>query len=129
MEYWNKHFAKSLGYSDFALKAYPKSEDFVIRKAKALNARGRPVDAIKIINTFRNNNSASPAVLELETSIKQQNSKNRISTSYTYINFDKRFDEPWHLGNITYGRAFKGIGTINIGANVAHRLIQTVLNL
>ncbi|WP_423148187.1 YaiO family outer membrane beta-barrel protein [Rubrolithibacter danxiaensis] len=121
LEYWNKSFAKALEYAETGVRYHPESEELTIKKAKALNALGRPVEALKIVRSYKEDHPKSEAARELESAIKKANAQNKIGISYTYIDFDKRFDQPWQLANLSYGRSFKGIGMITVGANFARR--------
>ena len=120
LEYWNNNYSNALHYAEEGSKAYPNSEELLIKKVKALNSLGRSTEALNAISSFSKNNPNSTKALEQEASLKSLNARNKVGVGYTFI-YNDRFKQNWNLANVSYGRAFKGVGTITFGANYANR--------
>lgn len=120
LEYWNNNPNRALEIANQALVIYPNSEELVIKKAKALTALKRPSEAINLMQDFAKTNPENKASLDLLESIKNSNLKNELSYGYSFSSFDKRFAEPWHMANVSYGR-ITPVGTLNFQMNYANR--------
>lgn len=120
LEYQRDKFTRALELAETGLKTNPDSEDFIIRKAKALNAVGRATDALKITSDYISKFPGSQPAIDLHKSIKQSNLYNNIGAGYSFVYFDKRFSDPWHLSYISYGTKTK-YGSINFILNYANR--------
>lgn len=120
LEYWNGNSARALELANEAIVFYPTSEEFITKKAKALNSLKRAPEAISLTQDFVNQNPGNKLVGDLLESLKNANLKNEISYGYTFSSFDKRFAEPWHMASISYGRVTP-IATLNFQINYANR--------
>src|SRR5690606_16999789 len=103
LEYWAEDYERALEIADFGLRSYTESDNFAIKKAKTLNALKKPDEAMKAARSFIVNNPQSYELAAMAESIRLENLKNRISAGYSFVYFDKRFDQPWNYANISYG--------------------------
>ncbi|NEU08128.1 YaiO family outer membrane beta-barrel protein [Flavihumibacter sp. R14] len=120
LEYWNKNLPRSLEIVDQALKHYPNSEELVLKKVKVLSALEKPQAAIDVTESFIRKNPESKEALKSLRSLKDANLKNNITYGYTFSSFDKRFAQPWHMANFSYGRVTP-FATLNFQVNYANR--------
>lgn len=120
LEYWNSNYKQAIDIADLGINNYPDSAIYYLKKAKAINAQDLPYDAIALLDNNINiieKDSAASAYLK---NLKLDNLKHRIGVSYEYVDFDKRFDNPWHFGAISYGYRSK-FGRIIGRLNYANR--------
>ncbi len=120
LEYWNDHIPKSLEVAEAGLKIHPNAQELVVRKARALNALDRLPEALRLTANFLKQNPQSADVAAQLQSLKEDNLKNDFTYGYTFSSFDKRFEQPWHLANISYGRE-TALGSLNFQINYANR--------
>jgi YaiO family outer membrane protein len=120
LQYWNDHYKETIAICDEGLKSNPTSKDLLIRKAKALAALKDYAGAMAITSAILKTDNSNAAARSLETSIKDDAAKNKISITYDYTYFDKQFDAPWHLVSVDYGRSTK-LGSIIGRINYANR--------
>ncbi|HXI00915.1 MAG TPA: YaiO family outer membrane beta-barrel protein [Sphingobacteriaceae bacterium] len=52
--------------------------------------------------------------------IKENNLYNNIGAGYSFVYFDKRFSDPWHLSYVTYGTKTR-YGSVNFTLNYSNR--------
>ena len=84
---------------------------------------------MKTAKTFIINNPKSYELAALAESIRMENLKNRISAGYSFVYFDKRFDQPWNYANISYGFETKKIGSYTFSLNYANRFASNGIEL
>ncbi|WP_026898017.1 YaiO family outer membrane beta-barrel protein [Daejeonella oryzae] len=120
VEYFNDQYSEALQLSETALNFYPGSEDFIIRKAKALNALERSKEAYELTSEYLIKNPESKLVSEQNESLKDGLRIHRIGVGYSFIHFDKRFDDPWQIAGIYYGNRNKSF-SYTLGVNYANR--------
>lgn len=120
LEYWNDNSEKALEVIAPGVEKNPESKALLMLKAEILNDLERYAEANKTLEAllaFHPNNSEARAFSQ---KIKDLSSKNQIGVSYDFVRFDKRFDDPWHLASMSYGRQ-TSIGTITGRLNYANR--------
>lgn len=120
LEYQRNNLSKALELAETGLKADPQSQDFIIRKAKALNALGRTTDALRATSIYLSKYPQSRDVIKFNEDIKQNNLYNNIGAGYSFAYFDKRFSDPWHLAYLSYGTKTK-LASVNFIINYANR--------
>ncbi|HEY1024887.1 MAG TPA: YaiO family outer membrane beta-barrel protein [Sphingobacteriaceae bacterium] len=120
LELWNDHPAAALQYAETGIKYYPESEDFIVKKAKALVALENLASAKKVIEEFLVTYPQSPVARAMNQNMRDDNPLNSISGSHNFVYFDERFDKPWYLSSLSYGRKFS-FGSISLGLNHANR--------
>jgi YaiO family outer membrane protein len=119
-DYWVDKYDLALKTAELGINYYPDTALFYVRKAKVLNAQLKPFDAIDFLE-------ANPKILEDSTAkaylddLKLNNLKNRLGISYEYVDFDKRFDEPWNFVTLSYGYRTKSLGRVNARLYYADR--------
>lgn len=120
LELWNDRPKVALEYAETGLRFYPESEDFTVKKAKALVNMKRYGAAIKIAKTYLLRFPESGPVLALERSIKEEFPQNSVGVGHSTVYFDKRFDQPWFLSSVSYGRQTR-LGSVTLNVNHANR--------
>ncbi|MEO8862538.1 MAG: YaiO family outer membrane beta-barrel protein [Ginsengibacter sp.] len=120
LEYWNEHYENSLAICDRALLLYPQSEELLVRKAKNLSALKRYGEAKTIDASVLKINKNNAVAKALDISLKDKVAKNKITVGYENSSFNKQFDQPWHLGSISYTRK-TALGSIIGRLNYANR--------
>ena len=103
IEYWSDNPGKVLVYADLGLKNYPRSEEYLLKKAKAFSDLNRYDEAFtEIEKIFKINNSYTDAIVFSER-LKEKLISNSIGFTYDYDKFNKTFD-PWHALSVSYSR-------------------------
>ncbi|MFW2477992.1 MAG: YaiO family outer membrane beta-barrel protein [Sediminibacterium sp.] len=120
MTFWKDDYQKSLNVAEEGLSHHPKSESLLLRKARALNAMRRYIDADKAVQELVTLNKNNTEARALANRIRENAAKNKIGVSYDFVTFDKQFADPWHLISVDYGRN-TGIGSITGRITYANR--------
>lgn len=120
LENWNNQSTKALEIVDKGLNYHPKSEVLLILKAKILKSLNKYPEANSVLIQTLKLYPKSTEARSLSQSIAYLSAKNTISLGYNQTNFDKQFDNPWYLGNVSYGRQTK-FGSIIARYNFANR--------
>ncbi|WP_304063753.1 YaiO family outer membrane beta-barrel protein [Pedobacter glucosidilyticus] len=119
-DYWADRYDLALKTAELGINYHPDTALFYIRKAKVFNAQFKPFDAIDFLESNPSILKDSLARAYLDD-LKLTNLRNRIGISYEYVDFDKRFDEPWHFATISYGYRSKKLGRVNTRFYYANR--------
>lgn len=120
LEYWNDNPEEASRIVSEGLKYNDKSEDLLLLSVK-INRELRKFDEAGItLNRLLKLNPNLTEARALANSAGNIGSKNRIGITYDYVHFDKQFDDPWHLGSITYSRE-TGIGSLSTRVNFGNR--------
>ncbi len=120
MTFWKDDYQKSLSVAEEGLSHNPKSESLLLKKARALNAMRRYIDADKAVQELVTLNKNNTEARALANRIRENAAKNKIGVSYDFVTFDKQFADPWHLVSVDYGRN-TGIGSITGRITYANR--------
>ena len=120
LEYWNSNSEKALTLVNNGLVEHPKSEPLGILKAKVLKDLERYDEARKTLDVSLKNDPKLTQARSMISSINTASAKNSLGSSYDFVYFDKRFDDPWHLASIDYGRQTK-LGSVTARVNYANR--------
>lgn len=122
MEYWSESYEQALKISETAIKQYPKSEEFLLKKARVLGATKNYSDAFSTLEVlFAINNTYPDAILYAER-LKEEVRINAVTLTYDYDSFDKTFD-PWHAVSLAYSRQTP-IGSVIGRINYANRFLE-----
>lgn len=117
LAYWNDHEQEALDHINMGLIYHPTSENLLLLKAKILNSLKKWAEAETVINQILKKNTEARA---LANRIRENSAMNKIGLSYSYVYFDKQFNDPWHLTSIDYSRQTK-IGSFIGRINYANR--------
>jgi len=120
LEYWNDNSEKALGIVENGIQYNPESQDLLVLKAKILIDLRRYSEGNETLNNLLKINPKHTDARALSAKIQDVSSKNKIGVSYDFVYFDKRFDDPWHLASIDYGRQTK-FGSVIARLNYANR--------
>ena len=120
VEYFNDVYPEALKIADAGLSYYPESEDFTVKKAKALNALERTREAYTVTSDYLKKNQQSKPLAELNQILKNDLRLHSVGVGYSYIYFDKRFTDPWQIASIYYGNSSKKFA-YTLGINYANR--------
>jgi len=120
LEYWNDNSEKALGIVEDGIQYNPGSQDLLVLKAKILIDLRRYSEGNETLNYLLKINPKHTDARALSAKIQDVSSKNKIGASYDFVYFDERFDDPWHLASIDYGRQTK-FGSVIARLNYANR--------
>ena len=120
LEFWNDNSAEALTIVDNGLEVHPDSENLGILKAKILKDLDRYEEAAAKLQQLLEKNPKLTQARGMLSGINSSTAKNEIGTSYEFVYFDKRFDDPWHLASIDYARQTK-LGSVAARVNYANR--------
>lgn len=120
LEYWDDNSEKALGIVEDGIQYNPGSQALLLLKAKILIDLKRYSQGNETLNQLLKINPKHTDARALSAKIQDVSSKNKIGASYDFVYFDKRFDDPWHLASIDYGRQTK-FGSVTARLNYANR--------
>jgi len=120
LEYWNDNSKKALAILNTGVKANPNSEDLLLLKARVQKDLQQFPEANTTINQLLKINPKLTEARSLGESIRNVSAKNQIGVDYEFVDFENRFDDPWHLASIDYSRSTK-LGSIIGRLNYANR--------
>jgi len=120
LEYWNDNSEKALSIVEDGIQYNPGSQDLMVFKAKILIDLRRYSEGNETLNNLLKINPKHTDARALSAKIQDVSSKNKIGVSYDFVYFDERFDDPWHLASIDYGRQTK-FGSVTARLNYANR--------
>lgn len=104
LEFWNNNSEKALEIVNQGLLSHADSESLLVLKAKILIELKRSQEAAKTLNTALKHHPKSTTVRALLQNMGTGENRNEIGVSYDFIQFRERFDEPWHLVSLHYGK-------------------------
>ncbi len=119
MEYWSDNPKQALIYCNLGLRKYPKSEDYLLEKARVLASLKQYEEAFITIEKLLSINNSNAEALSLAERLKEDVRINAITVNYSYEKFNKIFS-PWQLGYIQYSRQTP-LGTAILRANFGNR--------
>ncbi len=120
LEFWNDEFETALDIISAGLKYNQKSEDLLLLKVKVLNSLGRFDESTNTLNNLLKINPGLTEARALSGQSGELGANNKIGVGYSYVYFDKQFDDPWHMANIEYSRQTKA-ASITGRINLANR--------
>jgi YaiO family outer membrane protein len=119
LEYWTDNYQQALVYCNLGLEKFPKSEEFLLKKAKVLSQLKDYDGAFSAIETLLSINNSNSDALDFAETLKEEVRINSITVNYEYDKFNEIFD-PWQLASIAYSRRTP-IGTAILRLNYANR--------
>ena len=120
-ELWADNYSAALLLSEKVLKEInPRSEEFLLKKAKALNNLKKYAEALAAIEQLLKINPKNNKAISLAESIKKETRINKIGVSYDYDRFSSAFS-PWTGVSAFYSRKTKYLGRVIGRVNYAKR--------
>lgn len=119
LQLWSNDYTQALKYSNIALSFHPKNENFLFKKAKALNYLGNTNDASEILVNMLDVNPSNKEASDLLFTIKSNKRINKAGISYDVEAFESNI--PWHFENIQLSRKTKKFGSVTLRYNMAQR--------
>lgn len=120
LEYWNENSEKAKFLVNEGLEVNPESKDLLFLKAKIHNDLKEFSEANLAIDKLLKLKPNFSEARAFKEKIKNASSVNQIGVTYDFVYFDERFDDPWHLSSINYGRQTK-FGSVTARLNYANR--------
>jgi YaiO family outer membrane protein len=115
---WTKEYALCVSQCDTAISYYPDKVEFKLKKALSLRKLHLLDDAQLIVKQVLENDSNNIEALKLDQLIFLDKSKNKLTVSYRYDNYENNMIPPTHLAYLEYSRKIdRGtiVGRINYG--------------
>ncbi len=104
IELWDGKPDKALELSVKGLRSFPNEEEFLVKKAKALNALNRDDEALNTLSILEELNPSNPEVPKMRESIKSTFSMQNLTINETYDHYSTAYD-PAHVVYLQYGRS------------------------
>ncbi|CAM4132514.1 YaiO family outer membrane beta-barrel protein [Cytophagaceae bacterium 50C-KIRBA] len=120
LEFWNDNSERALLLSNQGLGYFPSSVELAILKAKFLNDLKKWTEANQVISDVLVKYPTQADVRALAIRIRENIFSNRIGVNYTFVSFDKQFDDPWYLTSLDYSRQ-TSLGSLIGRVNYANR--------
>lgn len=111
LEFWNENPDKALKIVNNGLEYHKDSQDLWVLKVKILMDLKENQEATRALNTALEYHPKSTVVRSLLQNMGTGESRNEMGISYNFVYFKERFDQPWHLTSLHYGRQ-TGLGSI-----------------
>lgn len=128
LEYWNENSEKANTIVSRGLDHHPGSQNLLFLKAKILSDLKRYPEANNTLDLLLKAHPNFSEARAYKEKIRNASSKNTLGATYDFVYFDKRFDDPWHLASLDYGRLTK-LGTITGRLNYANRFNSNGIQL
>ncbi|MGB3774522.1 MAG: YaiO family outer membrane beta-barrel protein [Leeuwenhoekiella sp.] len=120
LEYWNSNTEEALTIVNKGIVVHPDSQSLNILKAKILKDLGQYGEARIILDELLKQNPKLTEARSIISSMNTAAAKNSVGINYEFVYFDERFDNPWHLAHVEYGRQTR-LGAIFGRLNYANR--------
>ncbi|MDP1678400.1 MAG: YaiO family outer membrane beta-barrel protein [Bacteroidota bacterium] len=104
VELWDKQPTEALKICVTALRKFPNNEEFLIQKAKTLQALNREEDALVTLSILEDINRSNPEIPKIRESIKSHSIMQGIEVSEKYDGYNKYYGSN-HLLTIQYNRS------------------------
>ena len=111
VELWDKNFLRALEIANQGLSSYPRDEELLLKKARALNGLGRDEEALAVLLGLEKMDPSRTEVVSLQEGIKARSVLNGIGVNYSFDRFSNVY-EAMNYGLIqlsrqtTYGSVF-----------------------
>ena len=113
------NYEKVIDIANRGLKNSPNNDEFLYKKALALNKLGDTKGAGESINRILNLNPSHKKAVSMRNLIELAGMNNYVSINYDLNLFDSNFD-PWHLASVDISRKFE-FGSLIFRTNYASR--------
>ncbi|MBC7921164.1 MAG: YaiO family outer membrane beta-barrel protein, partial [Ferruginibacter sp.] len=110
-ELWDGNPDQAIRHADAGLGYYPNSEDFLLKKAKALLAQQKDEAAAVELNRLLTVNPANQEALQLLQTLRNTALRNFAGLRHYLTLFDNG-TRPWHLASAEYGRIIRRVTLI-----------------
>jgi len=118
-EIFSGNYLSAIHFADLGLSVHPDDENFLFKKAKALNYSGNSAMASDIFNRQLAKNPSNKDANSLLLSIRQDKMVNKLTLNYWIYTFNDV--DPWSFGSAAIGRKTKTFGSIILRYNFARR--------
>ena len=92
VELWAEDFLRALEIANQGIASYPRDEDLLLKKAKALKGLGRDEEALLVLLRLEQMNPSRTEVVSLRKSLKSNSALNGIGVSYAFDRFSEVYD-------------------------------------
>lgn len=123
VEVWSEHFSEALVLADQLIAVQPHSQEYLFKRATALNRLGRDEEALNVLQQVLTINPGHEQASRLFNAIKLTTMKYTASVSYTVDVFNKVFD-PAHYASGQLTRVASW-GSVVARVNYAKRFSET----
>ncbi|MBA3673648.1 MAG: YaiO family outer membrane beta-barrel protein [Chitinophagaceae bacterium] len=121
VELWSDNYNTALEISNKALKDInPRSEDFLLKKARALSNLNNYKEADSTLQALLKINPKNEKAISALETVKRESRVNKIGVGYEYEHYSTTFT-PWHMVSPFYSRKTKYLGTVIGRINYAYR--------
>lgn len=113
------NYPDAIKFADLGLSWHPNDDNFLYKKAKALNNSGNSKKASVLLHQILAADSSNKDATGLLLSIRKTGLVNKLTINYwTYAFKD---DSPWKFGSVAIGRKTSKLGTVTLRYNYAER--------
>jgi YaiO family outer membrane protein len=111
VELWDKNFQSALEVANRGLSSYPRDEELLLKKARALARLGKDEEALTVLLTLEEINPTRTEVVSLMESVKARSVLNGIGVNYAFDRFSDVYDAMNYVSfqlsrKTSYGSAF-----------------------
>jgi YaiO family outer membrane protein len=92
VELWDKQPLRALEMVNQGLTSYPRDEELLLKKARALNGLGRDEEALVVLLRLEDMNPSRTEIVSLMESIKARSVLNGVGASYGFDGFSDVYD-------------------------------------
>ncbi|MFC1729729.1 YaiO family outer membrane beta-barrel protein [candidate division KSB1 bacterium] len=107
LETWSHNYGKAIYYIDHGLAAFPRNEEWLMKKANLLIKVGREEEARRVLSTILDLDPLKTEAIELIKTMKKSSMLNAFLLDYAFEYFDKPWTRRWHLIGVGYKRNTK----------------------
>ena len=118
-EVFSDNYKDAIHLADIGLAGHPDDENFLFKKAKALNYSGNSAMASDILNRILVKNPSNKDAAALLFSIRRDKMVNKLTLNYWVYAFNDV--DPWSFGSAAIGRKTKTFGSVILRYNFARR--------
>jgi YaiO family outer membrane protein len=111
VELWDTEYETALNLANQGLASYPRDEELLLKKAKALNGLDRGAEALTVLLVLEEMNPSRKEIVALMESIRARSALNGAGVTYAFDRFSDVYDlmnyASLHLSrNTSYGSIF-----------------------
>lgn len=103
VELWDHKFDRAVEVASQGIRAYPTEENFLHKKAQALNSLGRDTEALTLLAQLEDINPSHPGAATLRQQIKRSSLGNGVGFRYATDRFSEVYG-PMHYGHAQLSR-------------------------
>jgi YaiO family outer membrane protein len=111
VELWDTEYETALNLANQGLASYPRDEELLLKKAKALNGLERGAEALTVLLVLEEMNPSRKEIVTLMESIKARSALNGAGVTYAFDRFSDVYDLMNYASlqlsrNTSYGSVF-----------------------